>query len=124
MPQSKTVLECSACGDTIKTNVLLPHSEVVWCGRPVCLANLFLGINPGKSQWVGFRTAGDFRLFFRERSIKSNEAPATRQSQRRFPWELIGRGLLIGFSVGMALGVGALACSRAIPASFVLGLLK
>ena len=125
-----TVLECAVCGDRLETEMPLPPAELVWCGRKVCFADLFMTAGPGKSQWTGWKTVGGFSLFYREdKPTRPAETMAEPQSKvaftparKMFPWAKVGEGFLLGCLLGTLLTSTAFTLTR-VASPFFVGIL-
>ena len=107
---SNNVLECSMCGDRIEIESFVPRHDYVWCGRKVCLPDVFARTLGNKS-WLVSRVAGEFFVLLPEAQTERPvpvpaPAPAVRRAKSS-SLALVAQHLALGCVLGLVFGLTA-----------------
>ena len=106
---SNNALECSSCGDRVETDKFVPRHDFVWCGRKMCLPDVFTRTLGNKS-WLVSRVAGEFFVLLPETETGRPvpvpaPAPAVRRAKSSSCLALVARHLALGCVLGMVFGL-------------------
>jgi len=106
---SNNVLECSMCGDRIEIESFVPRHDYVWCGRKMCLPDVFARTLGNKS-WLVSRVAGEFFVLLPEAQTERPvpvpaPAPAVRRAKSSSCLALVARHLALGCILGLVFGL-------------------